>query len=87
MHGENGISIVFNGEIYNYLELRKDLADSWEFHTLSDTETILAAYNKYGEDCLNYLRGMFALPYGMKIEESSFVLVIVLGLSPFTTPW
>ena len=52
--------IVFNGEIYNYMELRKDLADSWDFHTLSDTETILAAYHKYGEDCLNYLRGMFA---------------------------
>ena len=83
MHGENGISIVFNGEIYNYLELRKDLADSWEFHTLSDTETILAAYNKYGEDCLNYLRGMFAFALWDENRGKFFCARDRFGIKPF----
>jgi asparagine synthase (glutamine-hydrolysing) len=53
--------IVFNGEIYNYIELRKELQEGYSFSTDSDTEVILAAYLKWGESFLCKLRGMFAL--------------------------
>jgi asparagine synthase (glutamine-hydrolysing) len=53
-------SIVFNGEIYNYLELRRELEDGFEFRTESDTEVLLAAYLAWGVACLSRLRGMFA---------------------------
>ena len=53
--------IIFNGEIYNYLELRKDLeALGVYFKTKTDTEVLLAAYEKFGEKCLERLNGMFA---------------------------
>lgn len=53
-------TIVFNGEIYNYKELRDELRGAYEFRTDSDTEVLLAAYAKWGEACLEKLRGMFA---------------------------
>ena len=59
MHGPNGTVVVHNGEIYNYLELRGSLARRWEFRTSSDTETILASYDRHGERCVERLRGMF----------------------------
>jgi asparagine synthase (glutamine-hydrolysing) len=60
MTGQNETVITYNGEIYNYLELRKEFASDWTFRTHSDTETILAAYAKHGSDCVQKLRGMFA---------------------------
>jgi asparagine synthase (glutamine-hydrolysing) len=54
--------IVFNGEIYNFLDLRKELqAKGYRFKTHSDTEVVLRAYEKWGDECLLRLRGMFAL--------------------------
>src|SRR5712692_4406025 len=53
--------ITFNGEIYNYQELRRELqARGHYFRTASDTEVILAAYRTWGTDCLSHLNGMFA---------------------------
>ncbi len=53
--------IVFNGEIYNYLELREKLEKlGHQFYTDSDTEAIIHAYDQYGADCPKHLRGMFA---------------------------
>lgn len=60
MIGQNGHVIIFNGEIYNHIELREELKSEWNFQSSSDTEVILAAYQKYGENCLDHLRGMFA---------------------------
>lgn len=55
-------SIVFNGEIYNFRELRRDLErDGVRFRTASDTEVLLALYARYGDDMLHRLRGMFAM--------------------------
>jgi asparagine synthase (glutamine-hydrolysing) len=62
MASPNGaLQIVFNGEIYNYLELRRELlAKGHTFLSESDTEVILAAYQQWGSDCLARLNGMFA---------------------------
>jgi asparagine synthase (glutamine-hydrolysing) len=54
------VAMVFNGEIYNYLELKNELADK-RFHTTSDTEVLLRLYERYGTECFQHARGMFAL--------------------------
>ena len=63
MANEDGsIQVVFNGEIYNFLELKKDLeAKGYHFRTRSDTETIIYGYEEWGEDFVQKLRGMFAI--------------------------
>ncbi|MBL8214273.1 MAG: asparagine synthase (glutamine-hydrolyzing) [Bryobacterales bacterium] len=53
------LCVVFNGEIYNYLELRAELHD-YPWRTKTDTEVLLAAYEQWGESCLQHLIGMFA---------------------------
>ena len=61
MHYSGRYTIVYNGEIYNYLELKEDLVKAGcHFSTLSDTEVILALYDRYKEQCLSMLDGMFA---------------------------
>src|SRR3989442_7601945 len=52
--------IVFNGEIYNYLELYAELDANYKFRTRMDTEVLLAAYQRWGRACLDKLIGMFA---------------------------
>ena len=58
---DNTIQIVFNGEVYNFKELRSDLiSKGYKFKTSSDTEVIVCAYEEYGDRCIELLRGMFA---------------------------
>ena len=58
---DESICIVFNGEIYNYPQLRTELeAKGHRFKTASDTESILHLYEEYGEECVKHLQGMFA---------------------------
>ncbi|KAA0259600.1 MAG: asparagine synthetase B, partial [Chloroflexi bacterium] len=61
-HSDDGrFTLIFNGEIYNYKELRRELETRGiPFHTNSDTEVLLACWNLWGADCLPRLRGMFA---------------------------
>ena len=60
MHYQN-CSITYNGEIYNYLEIRSELINKgYKFYSDTDTEVVLAAYNEYGQSCLNFFDGMFA---------------------------
>ena len=60
-NAEAGLSIVFNGEIYNFADLRSELQSRGHvFRSQSDTEVILAAYGEWGEDCLSRFNGMFA---------------------------
>jgi asparagine synthase (glutamine-hydrolysing) len=63
IHNENeSVWVVFNGEIYNYRELRVELErEGHRFYTSSDTETIVHAYEQWGEDCFSRLRGMFGI--------------------------
>ena len=58
----NGIAIVFNGEIYNFIEIRASLeARGYHFSTNSDTEVIIHAYLEYGDQCVLHFRGMFSI--------------------------
>ena len=59
MSTNSGTTIVFNGEIYNYRELRR-LVPDFSFRSESDTEIILALYERFGDACLEHLNGMFA---------------------------
>jgi asparagine synthase (glutamine-hydrolyzing) len=75
--------IVFNGEIYNYQELRKDLDQrGHKFYTNSDTEAIVHLYDEFGADCLKYLRGMFAIAIWDERERSLFVARDRVGKKP-----
>ena len=51
---------VYNGEIYNFQELKKQLANKWIWKTRCDTEVLLAAWAEWEEKCLNKINGMFA---------------------------
>ncbi len=76
--------IVFNGEIYNYRELRKELISlGYKFKTNSDTETIIHAYDEFGTDCVHKLRGMFAFAIWDEKDESLFIARDRVGLKPF----
>jgi asparagine synthase (glutamine-hydrolysing) len=77
-----GNTIVFNGEIYNYQTLRNDLASSFEFKTRSDTEVILAAYSKWGSDCVNYFNGEWAFAIYDKANKSLFLSRDRFGIKP-----
>ena len=76
-------SMVFNGEIYNYLELRAELAASWKFNTSGDTEVLLAAFCRWGEQCVEHLNGMFAFAVWDEAEQSLFAARDRLGEKPF----
>lgn len=73
--------VVFNGEIYNYLELKEELKD-YEFKTSSDTEVLLHGYREWGEDLPKKLRGMFAFAIWDKENETLFMARDHFGIKP-----
>jgi len=77
--------IVFNGEIYNFLELKKEL--DYPFKTNSDTEVILAAYRKYGPGCVKKFNGVFAFAIWDREKKEIFVARDHVGVKPFYYFW
>lgn len=77
-------TIVFNGEIYNFLELRKELQTlGYEFHSKTDTEVLLYLYVEYGPASLDKIRGMFAYVIWDKVEKKLFGARDRIGKKPF----
>ena len=77
------ISIVFNGEIYNYLEIKKELYSlGYSFDSNGDTEVILKSYLEWGTNCLNKLRGMFAFVIIDLVSNSVFAVRDRFGIKP-----
>lgn len=75
--------IVFNGELYNFKELKAQLLNAGhEFKTASDTEVILESYKRYGAECLQLFTGMFAFAIWDKLEESLFLARDRMGEKP-----
>jgi asparagine synthase (glutamine-hydrolysing) len=80
---DESVWIVYNGELYNHLELRKDLeARGHRYRTKSDTETIVHLYEEHGRDCVKYLRGMFALALWDRRARRLFIARDRLGIKP-----
>src|ERR1017187_1819623 len=78
------LQIVYNGEIYNYVELRDELRGlGHEFRTATDTEVILAAYAQWGSECLQRFNGMWAFALWDGIKRELFCAVDRSGIKPF----
>ena len=82
MPSESGNVITYNGELYNYIELRDEIGRHL-FRTTSDTEVILRAYEKWGEACVERLRGMFAFAIWDQARHRLFVARDRFGIKPF----
>lgn len=81
MKSGSGNVITFNGEIYNFVELRRELGEA-EFRTQSDTEVILKAYDRWGEHCVEKLRGMFAFAIWDSRRGEIFLARDRFGIKP-----
>jgi asparagine synthase (glutamine-hydrolysing) len=85
---DKSLWIVYNGETYNYLALRKELVRAGhEFRSTSDTEVILHGYEEWGEGVVGRLRGMFAFAIWNERDESLFVARDRLGIKPLHYYW
>lgn len=82
MSDRAGNCLIYNGEIYNYLELREELGVD-NFVTRSDTEVILHAYRKWGTDCVSHFRGMFAFALWDEANQLLFCARDRFGIKPF----
>lgn len=84
--GDDRFTIVFNGEIYNYEELRRDLErNGVRFRTRSDTEVLLHLYAKHGTAMLHTIRGMYALAIWDELERRLFLARDPYGIKPLYT--
>lgn len=80
---DDSVWIIFNGEIYNYLELRADLISrGHEFKTHTDTEVIVHLYEEYGEECVHQLRGMFGFAIWDRSKQQLFIARDHFGIKP-----
>ena len=75
-------TLILNGEIYNYLELRGELDGKYPFRSKSDTEVLLAAYTRWGTNCLDRLVGMFAFVIWDEVDQTAFVARDRFGVKP-----
>ncbi|MCK5583357.1 MAG: asparagine synthetase B, partial [Elusimicrobiales bacterium] len=83
IRGGGNIIIAYNGEVYNYREIKEELsAKGYKFSTNTDTETVLAAYECWGEDCLEKLNGIFAFAIYNAGKKEIFLARDRLGVKP-----
>ena len=77
-------TIVYNGELYNYREIKGLIQEkfSYSFETNTDTEVIIAAYQSFGEKCLDYFNGMFAFAIWDNKDQKLFIARDRLGIKP-----
>ena len=75
--------IVYNGEVYNYLELKQELKKDFLFKTKTDTEVVLAAFQKWGIDCVKRFNGMFSFVIFHKLTKEIFGFMDRFGIKPF----
>jgi asparagine synthase (glutamine-hydrolysing) len=75
-------TLIFNGEIYNFRELRQDIGDRWEWRTKGDSEVLLAAWTLWGPDCLQRFVGMFAFAIHDAREHMLTVVRDRFGIKP-----
>ncbi len=75
--------IIFNGEVYNYIEIKDELKSDFHFKTGTDTEVVLAAYQKWGESCLDKFNGMFAFVIYDTQTKEVFGARDRYGIKPF----
>lgn len=84
MHYLDKYTITYNGEIYNYLEIKEELLkDGYTFHSHTDTEVILASYDKWGQECVNKFNGMWAFAIYDSEKEIIFCSRDRFGIKPF----
>lgn len=80
---DRGLAIIFNGEIYNFLEIKKELlAKGYKFKSRTDTEVVLYAYKEWGKDCLQKFNGMFAFAILNINTEEIFLARDRIGIKP-----
>jgi len=78
---DKNLVITYNGELYNFKELKSELSD-YDFKTKTDTEVILAAYQKWGKECVKKFNGIFAFTIWDKTREELFLARDQLGVKP-----
>ncbi|XCB29040.1 asparagine synthase (glutamine-hydrolyzing) [Arcanobacterium hippocoleae] len=82
-NADGTVTIVFNGEIYNFQELRKELEDlGYEFHSAADTESLLHGYEAWGEKLLDKLRGMYGFVIWDRKRQRLFGARDIFGIKP-----
>ena len=85
---DGNIALVFNGEIYNFHQLREELAQGgWTFRSAGDTETVIAGWHAWGERVVDRLRGMFAFALWDARTHTLFAARDHLGVKPFHYAW
>jgi asparagine synthase (glutamine-hydrolysing) len=85
---DESLWIVYNGEVFNYLELQQGLEQKgYRFTTGSDTEVVLAMYQEYGADCLRYLNGQFAMAIWDRRKQELFLARDRVGIRPLFYTW
>ena len=80
---EDGLVLCYNGEIFNYLELKKELQQKgWKFRTTSDTEVLLKAWREWGVKMFDKLNGMFAFAVWDSVQQELFLVRDRYGIKP-----
>jgi len=82
LDNDKNLVLVFNGEIYNFLELKKELGVFYNFRTNSDSEVILAGYKKWGKECVKKFNGIFSFAILNREKKELFLARDQLGIKP-----